>query len=362
VRHLLRARRAYSLLSHSPPHLCHQITYLLSPLPEVTRLTRKNHPRDIIGRYVALSRATSLEGLELTSFDAKCIRASPTVLEFYRKHGSMTVHDADEDDDDIELEKEEWPEEKVARLQEEAVADGRFIDLTGPDDPLGGAAFSSGATSAAPFVKTEPGTAAPPVVKAEPGTAAAASDPVAMAEDPTLHLPQDELVVKPESDIAASASAPGPADCTPDSKPRTLVRKSSYVAYLERSGPQQLGQKALPVGVEGCMTGLRMVVTGVLEFMERNQAEDLVKLYGGKTQNNPAGNTDYVVAGREPGPKKMEKAAALGVPVLTETEFCTMIETRTAADAAEESPAAQRKRSKRRATTSIGGTSKQSKF
>jgi BRCT domain type II-containing protein len=110
------------------------------------------------------------------------------------------------------------------------------------------------------------------------------------------------------------------------------------------------------------MTGLRMVVTGVLEFMERNQAEDLVKLYGGKTQNNPAGNTDYVVAGREPGPKKMEKAAALGVPVLTETEFCTMIETRTAADAAEESPAAQRKRSKRRATTSIGGTSKQSKF
>ena len=35
--------------------------------------------------YVALSRARSLEGLRVTSFDKRSVRANPTVLDFYRR-------------------------------------------------------------------------------------------------------------------------------------------------------------------------------------------------------------------------------------------------------------------------------------
>jgi hypothetical protein len=39
--------------------------------------------------YVALSRATSLEGLCVQSIDESCIRADPAVLDFYRKHSLL---------------------------------------------------------------------------------------------------------------------------------------------------------------------------------------------------------------------------------------------------------------------------------
>jgi ATP-dependent DNA helicase PIF1 len=37
--------------------------------------------------YVALSRAKSMEGLRLLDFEAKCVRAHPAVIEFYRRLG-----------------------------------------------------------------------------------------------------------------------------------------------------------------------------------------------------------------------------------------------------------------------------------
>ena len=45
------------------------------------------------------------------------------------------------------------------------------------------------------------------------------------------------------------------------------------------------------------MTGLTIVVTGVLDSLQREEAEELVKKYGGKATKSVSKNTSYILAG-----------------------------------------------------------------
>jgi len=62
------------------------------------------------------------------------------------------------------------------------------------------------------------------------------------------------------------------------------------------------------------------VITGALKSMSRQEAEDLVRRYGGTASSSVSKKTDMLVAGSESG-SKLEKARALGVRVVTEDEF-----------------------------------------
>jgi len=66
------------------------------------------------------------------------------------------------------------------------------------------------------------------------------------------------------------------------------------------------------------------VVTGTLEHFTREQAEQAIREAGGKASSSVSKKTDFVVAGSNPG-SKLEKARALGVPVLTEEQFLKML-------------------------------------
>ena len=55
------------------------------------------------------------------------------------------------------------------------------------------------------------------------------------------------------------------------------------------------------------MEGLTVVVTGVLESLHRDEAEELVRKYGGKVTHSISKNTSYVLAGDDAGPSKMTK-------------------------------------------------------
>jgi DNA ligase (NAD+) len=70
----------------------------------------------------------------------------------------------------------------------------------------------------------------------------------------------------------------------------------------------------------GPLVGKTVVVTGTLSKYSRSEIETLIKQQGGKPASTISRKTDYVVAGESPG-SKVAKAAALGVPVLTEGEF-----------------------------------------
>ena len=70
--------------------------------------------------------------------------------------------------------------------------------------------------------------------------------------------------------------------------------------------------------------GLNIVVTGTLQAYSRDGIKALIKENGGKSADSVSKKTDYVVVGDNPG-SKAEKAAKLGVPIITEQQLLEMI-------------------------------------
>lgn len=76
-----------------------------------------------------------------------------------------------------------------------------------------------------------------------------------------------------------------------------------------------------PTGVKSKkLLGKTFVFTGTLEGFTREEAEGLVEELGGRAISGVTKNTDFVVAGTEPG-SKATKAMELGVKIITEEEF-----------------------------------------
>ncbi len=72
------------------------------------------------------------------------------------------------------------------------------------------------------------------------------------------------------------------------------------------------------------LKGMTVVITGTLSTMSRRDAESLVEQNGGKAAGSVSKNTSFVVVGENAG-SKVDKAQALGVPMLNEEEFLKRI-------------------------------------
>jgi DNA ligase (NAD+) len=72
------------------------------------------------------------------------------------------------------------------------------------------------------------------------------------------------------------------------------------------------------------LEGLSIVVTGSLEDFSRDQAKEAILAQGGKATSSVSKKTDFVVVGDSPG-SKYDKAVSLGVPVLDEEGFRTLL-------------------------------------
>ena len=70
--------------------------------------------------------------------------------------------------------------------------------------------------------------------------------------------------------------------------------------------------------------GLTFVLTGTLPTLKRDEAQAIIESYGGKTAGSVSKKTSYVLAGEAAG-SKLTKAQELGIPVIDEESFLTMI-------------------------------------
>lgn len=73
-------------------------------------------------------------------------------------------------------------------------------------------------------------------------------------------------------------------------------------------------------------SGKNIVFTGELKDYSRHHAQGLVRQLGGNPVSNVSRNTDFVVAGENPG-SKYEKAKQLGIKIIGENEFSKLIAT-----------------------------------
>jgi len=74
---------------------------------------------------------------------------------------------------------------------------------------------------------------------------------------------------------------------------------------------------------EGPLEGKVFLFTGELSSMTRSEAEEKVRLLGGKVSSSVTKATDYVVIGRDPG-SKLDKARKMGKAILDEDAFLRM--------------------------------------
>jgi DNA ligase (NAD+) len=107
--------------------------------------------------------------------------------------------------------------------------------------------------------------------------------------------------------------------------------------FFENDGNREVIEKLRQAGVNmtgpeapslaQVLEGKSIVVTGTLEAMSREDAEEAIKARGGKAPGSVSKKTTAVVVGEAPGAAKLTKAEELGVPVLDEPAFLHVLET-----------------------------------
>lgn len=73
------------------------------------------------------------------------------------------------------------------------------------------------------------------------------------------------------------------------------------------------------------LKGKNVVVSGVFSMFSRDELKELIENHGGKNVSSISSKTDFVIAGANMGPAKLEKATQLGVEIVSEDDFVKMI-------------------------------------
>lgn len=158
-------------------------------------------------------------------------------------------------------------------------------------------------------------------VKASPRKAPKGTD----EKTPDKRAPKKEKPAPVKKEEVPEKEKPTPAATTTTPANRR-GNAASYQSYLNREGPRLLGTRDIPEGTPGCLNGVTVVMTGVLECIERDDAKALLERCGAKVTGSISRKTTYLVAGRDSGPAKIRKAEECKVKILEENELYELIE------------------------------------
>ena len=73
------------------------------------------------------------------------------------------------------------------------------------------------------------------------------------------------------------------------------------------------------------LAGKSIVISGVFALHSRGEYKAMIEQHGGTNVSSISSKTSFILAGRDMGPAKLEKAQKLGVPIVNEEEFLEMV-------------------------------------
>lgn len=93
------------------------------------------------------------------------------------------------------------------------------------------------------------------------------------------------------------------------------------IERLKNYGVQLAVNASNDTTVSDKLKGKTFVVSGVFEIYSRDELKKAIEDNGGKVGSSISSKTDYVIAGDNMGPSKLEKANQLNIPIITEVDF-----------------------------------------
>ena len=111
----------------------------------------------------------------------------------------------------------------------------------------------------------------------------------------------------------------------------------SIINYFKNEKNREIVQRLREAGVQMAMpdghdltlsetfAGKTIVISGTFTHHSRDEYKAIIESHGGKNGSSVSKKTDFILAGDNMGPAKLEKAAKLGVPVLDEESFLGML-------------------------------------
>lgn len=97
------------------------------------------------------------------------------------------------------------------------------------------------------------------------------------------------------------------------------------IEKLKLAGLQMTLSEARMADKSDKLQGLSIVISGTFTLHSRDEYKNMIDKHGGKNLSGVSAKTDYILAGDNMGPAKLEKAAKMGIKIINENEFLELI-------------------------------------
>lgn len=135
----------------------------------------------------------------------------------------------------------------------------------------------------------------------------------------------DASAVKDTKPGGRGRGGKGPSAAPSGGRGRGGGGRGGFMNFGERKDPPHKGEKEVPEGAPDCLAGFTFVISGTLDSLEREEAEDLIKRHGGRVTGSVSKKTNYLLCDEDIEGRKSAKAKELGTAFLTEDGLFEMI-------------------------------------
>lgn len=103
------------------------------------------------------------------------------------------------------------------------------------------------------------------------------------------------------------------------------IHNRNMIDRLRADGLQMVAKEENITQASNLLEGKTFVISGTFAHHSRDEYKALIETHGGKNVGSVSGKTDYIIAGDNMGPAKLEKANKLGIKIISEDDILRMI-------------------------------------